>query len=243
MRRERIKGDIAMECKNKRKKSQVEVIERREMLRRLGRYSAAAAAVLVVPPSWILSGCSDDGSDGGILSDATSFGSAISLSDGSSYSQVSLSPGGQSSAYLKVTNTSAAPDEVTLTVSSLSSSGGLTIRIYDSDHEMIWENTIYSAPYGVNILLNTFESYSDVFIVFSRGEEGVTFSFRLDDTSTTSWENYSDWSDSYSDWIDSYSDWSDSYSDWSDSYSDWSNAWHHAYSDWSNAWGNWMQSW
>ena len=216
------------------------LVTRREMLRRLGNYSAIAAAVLAAPSALLLKGCGGGGGGGGVGPTGDTADTAIPIGLGGSVSDISLDADSNGVIYYKF-DTQDGPVEGTIDVTSVTAdySDAVVCTILDSDLEVV--ETPISFDAAVSILLDLEPGI--YYIVFECANGTATFSFELLDTS----QPYSDWSDTYSDWTDAwsdtYSDWTDTYSDWSDTYSDWSNVWTN-YSDyWSNYWGNWMQSW
>ena len=217
-----------MRRKRRKDKKKGDLLTRREMLRRLGNYSAIAAAVLAAPSALLLKGCGGGGG-GGVGPTGDTADTAIPIGLGDSVSNISLNADSNGVIYYKF-DTQDGPVEGTIDVTSVTAdySDAVVCTVLDSALEVVEAPISFDA--AVSILLDLEPGIH--YIVFECESGTATFSFELLDTS----QPYSDWSDTYSDWTDAWSD----YSDWSDTYSDWSNVWIN-YSDyWSNYWGNFI---
>ncbi|MBI5417198.1 hypothetical protein HZA55_04545 [Candidatus Poribacteria bacterium] len=231
--------------KNEKRKNE-KSIDNKELLQRMGRYSAIAAVAILAPSL----GCINQGgnSNNTNKTDSTVIDNTGSTKiGGSTYDSATLINvndtlnvslnSDKNTVYYKFT--AASSTILKLFINSVS--GEARCSLYSNIGNI-------ASKYGDTHSIKTSHTTTfqvepgTYFIKFSSVSTTVSIVSKFTTVVPGSWANsYSDlWTNNYS---DTYSDWTNNYSDWTNNYSDWNNRWSHAYSDWSNAWGNWMQSW
>jgi len=224
--------------KNGKERNDGSLVSRREMLRRLGNYSAIAAGVLAAPSALLFTGCGGGGG-GGPSGDSPD--DAIPIRLGDSFSNITLDVDVDYDIYF-VLDAQDGSVEAAINVTSVTGecSDAIVCTLLDSNLDVVDAPVSLDEPITIELDLDPGIYY----IVFECECGTATFSFELLDTSPPEWSNtYSDWNDTYSDWSNTW----DNYSDWSntwDNYSDWSDTWNN-YSIWQDAWNNysvWMNT-
>jgi hypothetical protein len=241
---------MSRDKKNTKQPLDKDVISRREMLQRIGKFSALAAGVLAAPTSALVSGCS------GVESDRKS-GSTTTWQegDGASVDEALLIKWGDTYRDVRV-------EGQTMCFFEFRDSDGLgEIRItsFDGDSLICVVNPRNSESEGISfdtdsaVTSEPFRFRSGDILHFGAGlGEGhpVEFTITLqrvnsegDADGGAGYDGGSEWSDSAVEWSNapSWTDWNDApaWSDWYDApWSDYSD-----YNDYSDYWGNWMESW
>ena len=217
-----------------------QIMDRRQVLRTMGKFSTIAAFVLA-GPTMLIEGCGKDKSvsyndtAGEPAPDGSTAERAIPLNLGDS-AQATIRASDNMVKYYKLTPTQYY-DLALITITAVSFVGGSSGLCSLLDSGL---NSLTTTDFDGQDTLDFSLESGTYYIKFEALHGGgvVTFNYNL---GTPSWDNYNDWSN-YSDAWSNYSDaWSNSWTNYSDTWGNYSDSWYN-YSDY-GAWGNWIESW
>lgn len=234
-----------MEKLPEKKKSEFDkLMNRREVLRSVGKFSAIAALALS-GSSLLLNACKKStnteiiGPDTEPSPDGSSIEKAIQIDFGDSAEATIRASDGMVKYYkfIAIQNY----DLSLVNILAVSFVGGTIVRctILNSNLEE-WDYQDFDDLATVDFSAETGTWY----IKFEALQGGGIITFRLAVGTPGTWDNYNDWnnySDAWNNYSDTWSNYSDAWTNYSDSWSNYSDSWSN-YSDY-GAWGNWIQSW
>lgn len=218
-------------------------INRRQVLQKLGKFSAIAAFALA-GPSMLLEGCGKDNPvsapTGEPLPDGSSPEQAIPLNLGDSAEATIRASDGMVKYYKFDPGQYLELSLVEITAVSFVAGTIAKCSILHSDlTELEIKEFEDIATLDFSVDSGTW------YIKIEALQGGGIATFALSIGTPGTWSNYNDWnnySDAWNNYSDSWSNYSDAWSNYSDSWSNYSDSGWHNYSDY-GAWGNWMQSW
>jgi hypothetical protein len=219
------------------------IVDRREALQSIGKFSAIAALALA-GPSFLLEGCGSDDSVssnvvGEPLPDGSSPEQAIPLQFGDSAEATVRASDGTVKYYRF--DPSQYYDVSLVDITAVSFIGGTVARctlLNSNLQEIDYEEFDGTDQMEFSVDAGTW------YIKFEALHGGGVVSFSLVIGDSGTWDNYNDWenySDGWSNYSDGWSNYSDGWSNYSDSWGNYSDSWYN-YSDY-GAWGNWIESW